>query len=53
VSQLPLEDYNALLVASFILGGGCWNSAIKMLGALSDVQRVELFNTFIFYVSKL
>jgi hypothetical protein len=52
-SQLTLDDRTGLLVASFILGGACWNSSVKMVSDLAPVERAELLDTFTPYLMKL
>jgi hypothetical protein len=41
-SQLTLEDRIGLLVASFILGGACWSSSVKMIRDIAPIERVGL-----------
>jgi hypothetical protein len=52
-SQLTSDDRTGLVVASFILGGACWSSSVKMLGLIAPDERIELFNTFTLYVARM
>ena len=53
VSQLPQEERSGLLLASFILGGACWNASVKMLNAVTLAERIELFDTFRLHLRKI
>jgi hypothetical protein len=40
-----------LLVASFVLGGKCWNASVKMLTTISQTDRETLFISFTEHIS--